>query len=49
MKSLRLLAAAAAVVAVVAPAANAGIRCTVYYEDQRIGPVTIHDVPQCAW
>lgn len=50
MKSLRLVLAAAAVATALAPAvASAGAGCTIYREDERIGPVTIHDFPHCAW
>lgn len=49
MKSLRLVLAAAAVAAAVAPAtAQAGIQCTIYWTQEKVGPVVVSR-PNCAW
>lgn len=54
MKTVRLLMAAAAVAAVVAPAAaEAGVRCTLYWHETGLVPpnpyVADPKVPDCAW
>jgi hypothetical protein len=49
VKTLRLLLAAAAVAAVVAPAtAQAGNGCTIYWTTEKVGPVEYRE-PHCAW
>jgi len=48
VNTLRLLLAATALAAVVAPAADAGNGCTIYWTTEKIGPVEYRE-PHCAW